>query len=199
MSQPEAPSAPAFGSADQHLVRAVATGSAEALADLYDRYSATVFGLARRITGRQEDAEEVVQDVFAQVWRQAGRYQDGRATVVAWLVMLTRTRAIDRLRARAARPDQDATATPETTPLVATSSPDPEQVAVSSDEARTLKRMLGSLPEVQRSLVELAYYDGLTHSEIAAQTGLALGTVKTRLRTALFTLREAIGGASRTS
>ena len=95
-----------WAEADQRLVRDVAAGSTEALARLYDRHAGTVFGLARRILNRLEDAEEVVQDVFAQVWREAGRYERGRATVAGWVVMLARTRAIDRLRSRNARPDQ---------------------------------------------------------------------------------------------
>lgn len=185
--------------ADLRLVRAIAGGSADALADLYDRHAGTVFGLARRITGQQEDAEEVVQDVFSQVWRQADRYQDGRASVVAWLVMLTKARAIDRLRVRAARPDQGTTVTAEQVSFVASAGHTPEQQALSADDAQVIRRALDALPGTQRSLVDLAYFQGLTHSEIATQTGLPLGTVKTRLRTALFTLRDAIGPSTRSS
>jgi len=91
--------------ADRELVAAVASGSSEALARLYDRHAGTVFALARRVLSLVEDAEEVVQDVFSQVWRDASRYEAGRATVAGWIVMLTRARAIDRLRSRKARPD----------------------------------------------------------------------------------------------
>lgn len=199
MSETASPTANLAAKADERLVRAIASGSAEALAELYDRYAATVFGLARRITARQEDAEEVVQDVFAQVWRQAGRYQDGRATVVAWLVMLTRTRAIDRLRARTARPDQHAPAPIDDVPGVATQDPSPEQVTLSSEEAKSVRQALTVLPDSQRALVDLAYFEGLTHSEIATRTAIPLGTVKTRLRAALFTLRDSIGRMPRSS
>lgn len=184
---------------DLRLIRAIAGGSADALAELYDRHASMVFGLARRVTGQQEDAEEVVQDVFAQVWRQADRYRHGRAPVVAWLVMLTRTRAIDCLRGRLARPDRGTNPTTEGVFAVESGDQTPEEEALSGDEARAVRRVLHSLPETQRSMVDLAYFEGLTHSEIARRTGLPLGTVKTRLRAALFTLREAIGPALRPS
>jgi RNA polymerase sigma-70 factor (ECF subfamily) len=183
--------------ADRRLVRAAAAGSSDALADLYDRHAPMVFGLASRITGRQEDAEEVVQDVFAQIWKQAARYEGGRGTVAAWIVILTRTRAIDRLRARAARPDQGADVAPDGVSTLMSGAPDPEHVTLSSEEAGHIRRALRDLPTDQRSLVELAYYDGLTHSEIARQTGVALGTVKTRIRTAMTTLREALRAGPR--
>jgi RNA polymerase sigma-70 factor, ECF subfamily len=178
---------------DRRLIRAIAGGSAEALADLYDRHAAVVFGLATRITGRLEDAEEVVQDVFAQVWRQAARYEVGRASVAGWLVMLARTRAIDRIRARAARPDQAAAVEPDAAPALTSSTPSPEQVTLSDEDARRVRGALMSLPDTQRALLDLAYYDGLTHAEIAARTGIPLGTVKTRLRTAMATLRTVLG------
>jgi RNA polymerase sigma-70 factor (ECF subfamily) len=183
--------APVGPDADDELVAAIAVRSSDALARLYDRYAATMLGLACRITGRLEDAEEVVQDVFAQVWRQAARYDAGRATVAGWLVMVTRTRALDRLRARRARPDAEASS-PGVVPPVAASDPDPEQVAISDREARQVRAALVSLSEAQRSLVELAYYEGLTHAQIAERTGLPLGTVKTRLRAAAAVLREAL-------
>lgn len=179
------------GASDHHLVRAIAAGSSEALARLYDRYAPIVFGLARRILVRLEDAEEVVQDVFAQVWRDAARYEHGRATVAGWVVMLARTRSIDRLRSRRARPDQNA-GDADVAPRLASRDRSPEQVTISEQDARQVRGALTSLPEPQRALVELAYYEGLTHSEIAEKTGVPLGTVKTRLRTAMTTLRVAL-------
>jgi RNA polymerase sigma-70 factor (ECF subfamily) len=180
-----------WADADQRLVRDVAAGSTEALARLYDRHAGTVFGLARRILNRLEDAEEVVQDVFTQVWREAGRYERGRATVAGWVVMLTRARSIDRLRSRNARPDQRDT---ESTvlPDVPAAGWSPEEVTISAEDVRGVRGALAGLPEMQRTLVELAYYEGLTHSEIAATTGIPLGTVKTRIRTAMNTLRGAL-------
>jgi RNA polymerase sigma-70 factor, ECF subfamily len=177
---------------DADLIRAIAGGSSDALARLYDRHSAVVYGLARRIVSRLEDAEEVVQDVFSQVWRDAARYERGRATVAGWLVMLTRTRAIDRVRARRSRPDVEAGVAPEAAPPVVSAERDPEQATIASDDARQVTRALTTLPPEQRALVEMAYYQGLTHSEIARTTGVPLGTVKTRLRTAMTTMREAL-------
>jgi len=175
--------------ADRQILTAVAGGSADALERLYDRYASTAYGLARRILAQPDLAEEVVQDVFAQVWRDANRYDATRASVAGWIVLLTRTRAIDRLRARRARPDQDRAVEPTATAPLVTGDRSPEQVAISSEDARAVRAALDGLPEEQRSLVNLAYYEGLTHSEIAARTGVPLGTVKTRLRTAMMTLK----------
>jgi RNA polymerase sigma-70 factor, ECF subfamily len=179
--------------ADRQILTAVAGGSADALERLYDRYASTAYGLARRILAQPDLAEEVVQDVFAQVWREASRYDAARASVAGWIVLLTRTRAIDRLRARRARPDQDRGVEPAGGPPLTTPDRSPEQVAISSEDARSVRAALEQLPEEQRSLVDLAYYEGLTHSEIAARTGVPLGTIKTRLRTAMTTLRGALG------
>jgi len=178
--------------ADRQLVVAVANGSSDALGRLYDRHAAAVFGLARRMLARVEDAEEVVQDVFAQVWRDATRYAEERASVAGWIVMLARTRAIDRLRARRARPDLEHGVEPSIAPPLPAGDRSPEQTASAAEDGRKVKQALASLPEAQRTLVELAYYEGLTHSEIAERTGVPLGTVKTRLRTAMATLRSAL-------
>jgi RNA polymerase sigma-70 factor (ECF subfamily) len=186
---PEPASIDERAEADAALVRAVAEGSAEALATLYDRHASAVYGLARRVLTRQEDAEEVVQDVFAQIWRDAPRYDADRASAAGWIMMLARTRAIDRLRARRARPDQHLGVEPEQAPPLAATAADPEHVAMSSEAARKVRAAFDALPEQLRSLVELAYFQGLTHSEIAGQTGVPLGTVKTRLRTAVASLR----------
>ena len=174
--------------ADRELVSAIAGGSAEALARLYDRHAATVFGLARRVVSLVEDAEEVVQDVFSQIWRDAARYEAGRATVAGWIVMLTRARAIDRLRSRKARPDLGGT-DPDTAPPLVSADRNPEQVTLTAEDVRNVRGALTALPDAQRSLVELAYYEGMTHAEIAERTGVPLGTVKTRIRTAMTTLK----------
>jgi RNA polymerase sigma-70 factor (ECF subfamily) len=170
----------------------VAGGSAEALADLYDRHAGIVFGLARRIVARPEDAEEVVQDVFAQIWRQAPKYTSDRATVAGWIVMLTRARAIDRLRARRARPDEDRGEAPSPAMPLSSTDPNPEVVTLSAEQARQVGTAFAALPDPQRSLVGLAYFEGLSHSEIAARTGVPLGTVKTRIRSAMETLRQTL-------
>ncbi len=177
---------------DRQLIQAVARGSGDALGELYDRHASVAYGLARRILPQPDLAEEVVQDVFAQVWRDARRYERERATVAGWIVMLTRTRAIDRLRARKARPDQVTGVEPSSAPALVSTVRSPEAVTISEEEVKHVRGALGELPENQRTLVELAYYEGLTHTEIAERTGVPLGTVKTRLRTAMMTLRMAL-------
>jgi RNA polymerase sigma-70 factor (ECF subfamily) len=177
---------------DRELIRSIAGGSSDALGRLYDRHAAAVFGLACRVTSRHDLAEEVVQDVFAQVWSQAGRYDSARATVAGWLVMMTRSRALDRLRSQRARPDQHVPAETDQLMSIAAAGPDPEQVAITGRQAGQVRAALLDLPEMQRQLVELAYYDGLTHAEIAERTGVPLGTVKTRLRAATASLRGAL-------
>jgi RNA polymerase sigma-70 factor (ECF subfamily) len=178
---------------DQHLLAAIASGSSEALGELYDAHARVVFGLAKRILAKPEDAEEVVQDVFAQVWRDAKKYEQGRASVAGWLVMLTRTRAIDKLRARKARPDLDQANDP--VPILQASlskSLTPEALALTSADAARVGAALENLPAEQRRFIDLAYFEGLSQSEIAEETGTPLGTVKTRMRTALHSLRAAL-------
>jgi RNA polymerase sigma-70 factor (ECF subfamily) len=177
---------------DRGIVAAVARGSGDAVAALYDRYGATVYGLALRVLGQPDLAEEVVQDVFAQVWREAARYDAGRSTVAGWIVMLTRTRAIDRLRARQARPDLAAAVDPVDVAPIPSADRSPETSTLAAEDTRLVRGALARLPDQFRSLIELAYYEGLTHSEIAARTGIPLGTVKTRLRSAMGTLRSAL-------
>jgi len=177
---------------DRVAIRAVARGSGDAVAELYDRYGATVYGLALRVLGQPDLAEEVVQDVFAQVWREAGRYDASRSTVAGWMVMLTRTRAIDRLRARQARPDLTAAVDTSMAVPLASTERTPESTTIVAEDTRIVRGALAQLPDQFRSLIELAYYEGLTHSEIAARTGIPLGTVKTRLRNAMGSLRSAL-------
>jgi RNA polymerase sigma-70 factor (ECF subfamily) len=177
--------------ADRLLIQAVAEGSSDALGRLYDRHAGTVFALARRIVQAVEDAEEVVQDVFSQVWRDARRYEQQRASVAGWLVMLTRARAIDRLRSRRARPDV-GTGPDSTTMPLASGAPSPEDLTLASADVAAVRLALASLPEPQRQLVELAYYQGFSHTELEAHTGTPLGTVKTRLRSAMAVLRGAL-------
>ncbi len=176
---------------------AIASGSTEALGELYDAHARVVFGLAKRILARQEDAEEVVQDVFAKVWSDAKKYEQNRASVAGWLVMMTRTRAIDKLRSRKARPDLDQPNDP--VPILQASlskSLTPEALAMSSSDAARVGAALESLPAEQRKFIDLAYFEGLSQSEIAKETGTPLGTVKTRMRTALHSLRAALSSVS---
>jgi RNA polymerase sigma-70 factor (ECF subfamily) len=179
---------------DREIVARIAAGLGEALGDLYDRHGGAVYSLACRILRDVAEAEDVVQDVFAQAWRDATRYDAARASVAGWLLLLARTRAIDRLRARRVRGigiPVSATRAPET----ADPSSDQESAVIRSSEARVLRTAYAELSEPQRVAIDLAYYEGLTHAEIAARLHEPLGTVKTRIRSALQRLRGVLAKA----
>ncbi len=180
---------PTGSEADLHLVMQLASGNMDAVAELYDRHAARVFSLARRILQDEGDAEDVVQDVFAQAWRTAPTYATTRGTVAAWLLMMARTRAIDRLRARRARPDTRSDGVLDN--LQDEGTPVQEQMVAAEQSAR-IRLALVDLPVDQRTALELAYFEGLTQSEIAERLSTPLGTVKTRIRTALTTLRRSL-------
>jgi RNA polymerase sigma-70 factor (ECF subfamily) len=143
-----------------------------------------------RIVRDQRDAEEVVQDVFAQAWRRSTAYSAGRGSVIAWLMTMTRSRAVDRLRGRRARPDQTADDGP--LPMMPDSSPAADEQLASEGRAARVRAALEGLPFLQRVAIELAFYEGLTHSEIADRLEQPLGTVKTRIRDGLIKLRSAV-------
>jgi RNA polymerase sigma-70 factor (ECF subfamily) len=161
-----------------------------AISELYDRYVPTLLALARRILGTTGDAEDVVQEVFVHVWNQSGRYDPARSSVSTWLVLLTRSRAIDRLRNRKVveRTHEEAHAAD---PVEDASPEGPEAVFIHERRER-VKRELENLPPEQRQVLELAFYQGLSQSEISAQAGLPLGTVKTRTLLAMKKLRNAL-------
>lgn len=167
-------------------IRRVAAGDREALSELYDQSSPFVYGLALRILRNRADAEEVTLDVFTQVWRSAKTYDGRRGSVLAWLATLARSRALDRLRARA--PWDWRTELDEAEQHRAER---PAREAGWLAEQRLLvEGALAELPLEQRDLIELAYFAGFSHAELAARTGLPLGTVKTRIRLAMMKLRE---------
>lgn len=178
---------------DRALVERLCGGDHAALGELYDRHSRAVYSLACRVLVDRGDAEDVVQEVFAQAWRQASAYDAMRATVAGWLLMMTRARAIDRLRARRARPVAAGVSMPDL--------PDPEAgqeaEAMRSQTASRVGAALRALPDAQRVPLELAYYQGLTQADIAARLSEPLGTVKTRMRSALQRLRASLEDARR--
>ena len=177
--------------ADQAALARLARGDQNALAELYDRHARPIYSLALRILRERADAEDVVQEVFAQAWNQAARFDTGRGAVAAWLLMMARSRAIDRLRARRSRPEtaSDA-AVVERMPDAAVRQ---DLQLLSSEQVEILKTALNGLPAPQREALELAYYEGLTHTEIAERLSEPLGTVKTRIRQAVIRLRESLG------
>ena len=170
------------------LVARAAEGDQTALAALYDETSGLVYGLALRILRDQQAAEDVTIDVYAQVYRQVSRYDAHRGTPSAWLVTLTRSRALDRLRQEAHRRAREAPL--EATTRLPALSAGPEECSATTELRRLVQRALALLTPEQRQVIELAYYAGLSHTEIAATLGQPLGTVKTRIRTGLMLLRE---------
>ena len=170
-------------SSDEALLQRLADGDLQALGAVYDRYAPMVNGLALRILRDTGDAEDVVQDVFVQVWREAARFDRGRGSPQSWICTIARSRALDRLRRRRARREEaggeEAAATVSTDPGVS-----PAVLSVS------MRKALDTLSIEQRRPLELAYYEGLTQVEIAERLQEPLGTVKTRMRTGLMRLRE---------
>ncbi len=174
---------------DLEVLRAVAGGDEQALSALYDRYRLILFGLILRILHSQQEAEDVLQEVFLQVWRQASDFDEARGRPFTWLVTLARSRAIDRLRALGSR---ERTAQ-EAARGVPDSISDAADDAVKSEQGEIVRQALRELPDEQRRTLLLAYFEGLTQSEIAERLNTPLGTVKTRMRSGMIKLRELLG------
>ena len=177
---------------DEEDLRRLAAGDGDAAARLYDRHARAVYSLALRIVNDEGDAEDVVQEVFAQAWRQAARYDASRGVVGAWLLMMTRSRAIDKLRSARARPDSRAVDDPRVIDEMPAVLRDAPSRIIDAENALLAQRALAELPLLQRLVIELAYYEGLTQREIADRLEQPLGTVKSRLRLGLLKLRDAL-------
>ena len=170
---------------DTQLLEGIAQGDEASLAALYDRYHLLSFSLALRVVNDRGRAEDVVQDAFLSVWRKAGSYVAGRGSVKTWLTSIVRNRAIDLVRARRESDGDDEAV------LLALRDPRPgvvEQVTASLDR-QTIRTAIGELPLEQRQAIAMAYFEGLSHSEIADATGLPLGTVKSRIRLGMHRLK----------
>jgi RNA polymerase sigma-70 factor (ECF subfamily) len=174
---------------DRELVRRVSAGEEDALAALYDRWSTLVHSVVSQTVADADDAAEVVEEVFWQAWRQAGRYREERGAVSTWLAVMARSRALDRVRARRRVRETESPAAPGAL-LAIPAEGDPLQGAESAERREIVALALGALPADQRETVELAYFRGMSQSEIAAHTGQPLGTIKTRARLALRKLRD---------
>ena len=153
------------------------------MAQLYDRYSGVVYAVALRVLADTGAAEDVLQDVFMQLWRNPAAFDSSRGSLGAWLAVIARHRAIDQLRKR--RPETDIA------DVVISCQQNLENQTDRSRIVDKVRSLLGGMPSPQRAALEMAYFQGLSHSEISAKTGEPLGTIKTRIRTALMTLRKA--------
>jgi RNA polymerase sigma-70 factor (ECF subfamily) len=174
---------------DVELLHAVARGDEAALARLYDSYRVILFGLMLRILHSRQEAEDVLQDVFLQVWNRAADFDETRGRPFTWLVTLARSRAIDRLRALGSRERVAQNAARE----IIEESSDAIEDAIKAEEGRVVRHALKELPEEQRHALELAYFEGLTQTEIATRLETPLGTVKTRMRAGMTKLRDLLG------
>jgi RNA polymerase sigma-70 factor (ECF subfamily) len=162
---------------------AVKSGDQGAMAELYDRYSSVVYAVALRVLGDAGGAEDVLQEVFLQLWRNPGAFDSARGSLGAWLAVITRNRAIDAVRRR--KPETDIE------DVIVSVAPDLASETDRSRAAQKVRGALGAMPAPQRSALEMAYFEGLSHSEIATKTGEPLGTIKTRIRAGLIALRKA--------
>lgn len=175
--------------ADAALVAAVAAGDEDAFARAYDEYGRMVFGLAQRIVGNAAEAEEVMQEVFLSLWKRAAQFDPERGSLMGYLLTLTRTASIDRLRYHRARP---AAPTEDDAGGLAIEHAPPIDFATSEDARTRIASALSTLPAEERRVLELAYFEGLSQTEIATKTGWPLGTVKGRTRNGLRRLRESL-------
>jgi RNA polymerase sigma-70 factor (ECF subfamily) len=163
-------------------------GDVDAVAELYDLHSRLVFGLILRMLQDRSEAEEVVQEVFLAAWNKAATYDAALGSVVGWLLRIARNRAIDRLRARSSR-DRQRTAT-EDAPPAGSVAESPESGMLQFEQRWAVTQALDALPAEQRALIEHAYFEGLSHAQLAVQFKLPLGTVKTRIRAGMMALRQ---------
>ena len=171
---------------ERELIAGMRGGREAAMAQLYDRYSSIVYSVALRVLGDTGAAEDVLQDIFMQLWRKPDSFDANRGSLAAWLAVIARHRAIDALRKR--KPETNVTE------VVIALDFDLEEEAGRRMAIEKVRSALAGMPAEQRMAVELAFFEGLTHSEVAAKTGEPLGTVKTRIRSALQALRKAMAG-----
>jgi RNA polymerase sigma-70 factor, ECF subfamily len=162
----------------------VRSGDQQAMGELYDRYSSLIYSVALRMLGDTGAAEDILQEVFMQLWRKPAVFDSARGSLAAWLAVIARNRAIDAIRKR--KPETDIE------DVIVSVEPDLAGEAERNRTADHIRRKVSEMPDLQRSALEMAFFEGLTHSEIAAKTGTPVGTVKTRIRTALISLRTAL-------
>lgn len=176
---------------DQEMIARIGRRDQSAFSALYDRLSGPLYSLAMKMLGDPAEAQDALQDVFLQIWSRAGTYDPEQSSVFSWSVLLTRSRVIDRMRARGRR-SRVVVASTEDAPTAADASTveSAADTAEKNDEAVRVRYVLNNLPSEQREAIELAFFEHLSHREIAARLGQPLGTVKARIRRGLLKLRE---------
>ena len=177
---------------DAELMERILRRDPIALETLYDRYARPVYSLVLRISQQPASAEEIVQDVFLQLWKSADRFQISRGPLEPWLFTMARNRALDFLRLKREKQRRREDSVEDDLPIAAVARPDPEGAIDLSRRAEKVRALMTSLPATQRRAIELAFFEGMSHSEIAAAMGEALGTVKSWIRGGLLRLRESL-------
>ena len=176
---------------DQEMIARIGRRDQSAFSALYDRLSGPLYSLAMKMLGDPAEAQDALQDVFLQIWSRAGTYDPEQSSVFSWTVLLTRSRVIDRMRARGRR-SRVVVASTEDAPTAADASTveSAADTAEKNDEAARVRYVLNNLPSEQREAIEMAFFEHLSHHEIAARLGQPLGTVKARIRRGLLKLRQ---------
>ncbi len=174
---------------DTDLIGLIIKKDETALGELYDRYHRLVFSIALNVVGRPEDAEEITLDIFARVWEKANTYDSEQARVTTWLVRMTRNRSIDMLRREAVRPMKHSVGWADISSEPVAENDSPETLAQMAMQKKRVRNAVASLPDDQKEVLGLAYFKGLSHSEIARELNLPLGTVKGRIRSSMQKLR----------
>jgi len=169
---------------DTGLLTRIQAGDQDAMSALFDRYGTMVYSVALRVLKDTGEAEDVMQDIFVQLWKNPGAFVSGKGSLAGWLVVVTRNRSIDMIRRRRPTDPVELFSLPSSTNLA--------REAERNSLLAKIRGVMGSLPDEQRKSLELAFFEGLSHSEIAEKTGDPLGTVKTRIRLALTSIRKAL-------
>ncbi|CAA9354430.1 MAG: hypothetical protein AVDCRST_MAG68-3931 [uncultured Gemmatimonadetes bacterium] len=177
---------------DMLLLERIQRGDEQALSAFYDRWVQTVYSVAAHLLGDADDADEVVERTFSRIWRDASRYDPGRAGVAAWVVVIARSESLSRRRGRVRRVRHDALRVDHLVHEAFVPPPSPLREAEESERRELIQRAVSRLPDEQRSVVRLTFFDGLSQTEIASALGVPLGTVKTRVRLAFAKLRASL-------
>lgn len=176
---------------EQALMKRIKAGDTKALEELYDLYKSLLFGMIVSIVKKREEAEDLLQEVFMKIWEKAYTFDEERGNVYSWIVTLTRNKAIDRIRSKGYKTQKKASKSVDEPEFSLEGDKfDPLETTIFSDRAELVKQALEEIPDKQRQVIEVAYYDGMTQSEISEHLDIPLGTVKTRTRQGLIKLKN---------
>lgn len=176
------------------LMKRIKAKDDKALGELYDLYNRLLFGMIISIVKKREEAEDVLQEVFVKIWEKAYTFNEERGNVYSWIVTLTRNKAIDRIRSKGYKTSQKASQDVDAPEFTLEGDKfDPLETTIFSDRAELVRKALGEIPESQSEVLKIAYYRGMTQSEISDHLEIPLGTVKTRMRQGMIKLKDILG------